>query len=40
MFVIALSWSCKKFDITVIITEDSYLKLRVVVHYEKGNPYQ
>ena len=23
-----------------IITEDIYLKLRVVVHYQKGNPYQ
>ena len=23
-----------------VITEDIYLKLRVVVHYEKGNPYQ
>ena len=23
-----------------VITEDIYLKLRVVVHYQKGNPYQ
>ena len=23
-----------------IITEDIYLKLRIVVHYQKGNPYQ
>ena len=27
------------FNISVI-TEDIYLKLRVVVHYQKGNPYQ
>ena len=23
-----------------IITEDIYLKLRIIVHYQKGNPYQ
>ena len=23
-----------------VITEDIYLKLRVVVHYQMGNPYQ
>ena len=23
-----------------VITEDIYLKLRLVVHYQKGNPYQ
>ena len=23
-----------------LITEDIYLKLRIVVHYQKGNPYQ
>ena len=23
-----------------VITEDIYLKLRIVVHYQKGNPYQ
>ena len=23
-----------------VITEDIYMKLRVVVHYQKGNPYQ
>ena len=23
-----------------VITKDIYLKLRVVVHYQKGNPYQ
>ena len=23
-----------------VITEDIYLKLRVVIHYKKGNPYQ
>ena len=22
-----------------VITEDLYLKLRIVVHYQKGNPY-
>ena len=27
------------FNISVI-TEDIYLKLRVVVHFQKGNPYQ
>ena len=23
-----------------VITEDIYLKIRIVVHYQKGNPYQ
>ena len=23
-----------------VITEDIYLKLRIAVHYQKGNPYQ
>ena len=28
------------FFIISVITEDIYLKLRIVVHYQKGNPYQ
>ena len=28
------------FSYISVITEDIYLKLRVVVHYQKGNPYQ
>ena len=28
------------FSYISVITEDIYLKLRLVVHYQKGNPYQ
>ena len=28
------------FSYISVITEDIYLKFRVVVHYQKGNPYQ
>ena len=41
--VIALASSVvANFDISTIsvITEDIYVKLRVVVDYQKGNPYQ
>ena len=38
----AVAASCKKltFSNISVITEDMYLKLRVVVSYPKGNPYQ
>ena len=29
-----------KCSLISVITEDIYLKLRVVVHYQKGNSYQ
>ena len=34
--------SCENltFSSILVITEDIYLKLRVVVHSQKGNPYQ
>ena len=35
-------WRAKTLTLSNIsvITEDIYLKLRIVVHYQKGNPYQ
>ena len=38
----AAAASCKTltFSNISVITEDIYLKLRTVVHYQKGNPYQ
>ena len=39
-----VSFRCRAKTLTFsnisIITEDIYLKLRVDVHYQKGNPYQ
>ena len=34
----AVALSCENFDIVSVITEDIYLKLRLVVHYHMGNP--
>ena len=36
------SASCENLTFSNIsdITEDIYLKLRIVVHYQKGNPYK
>ena len=28
------------FSYISVITEDNYLKLRIIVHYQNGNPYQ
>ena len=41
--LVVVVWLCAKtltFSNISVITEDIYLKLRVVVHYQKGNPYQ
>ena len=39
----AAASSCKNFDIfskMSVITEDIYLQLRLIVYYQKGNPYK
>ena len=43
-FVRAINWLCKNFDIFLFLyhlyTDDIYLKLRLVIYYQKENPYQ
>ena len=40
--VVSAAWRrrAKTFSNISVITEDIYLRLRVVVHYQKGNIYQ